>query len=260
MLLAIDVGNTNTVIGVFDGDNFITDWRIATVSTWTADDFFVTFKNLFEFEKSVFLEEIKDVIISSVVPATIAPLKEMAEKYFKAKPVVVDNKVNTGLKNLYENPAEVGADRIVNAAAAYKRYGGPTIVVDFGTATTFCYITSKGEYCGGIIVPGIKISMDALFQKAAKLPKIELIKPPTVIGKNTVNSMQSGILYGYAALVDGLITRMEKEVGKKCFVVATGGLAMLVAGESKKIKEINQMLTIEGLKIVYELNKKKKKT
>lgn len=257
MLLAVDVGNTNTVIGVFNGNEIIVDWRIATGTRWTADDFFVVYKNLFEFDNRIRLEEISSAVISSVVPATISPLTEMCRKYFNLSPLIVDNTVETGLKNLYDNPAEVGADRLVNAAAAFRKYGGPVIVVDFGTATTFCYISKSAEYCGGIIVPGIKISIDALFERAAKLPKVELIKPPKVIGKNTINSIQSGIIYGYASLVDGIIEKMENEISENPFVVATGGLADLIAPQSKKIKETNQMLTLEGLKIIYELNKKK---
>lgn len=254
MLLAIDVGNTNTVIGVFNGEDLIVDWRIATVSGWTADDIYVVYKNLFEFDDRVDSGEITDAVISCVVPAAIYPLTEMCEKYFKIKPLIVDNSVKTGLKNLYDNPAEVGADRLVNAAAAFSKYGGPVTVVDFGTATTFCYISKAGEYCGGIIVPGIKISIDALFQRAAKLPKVEMLKPPSVIGRNTINSIQSGIIHGYSSLVDGIIEKIESEINEKPFVVATGGLADLISDESKKIKETDHMLTLEGLKMIYKLN------
>ena len=190
-----------------------------------------------------------------MVHAPNSPLRERGEKYVNISPLIIDNSIKTGLKNLYDNPSEVGADRLVNAAAAYKKYGGPVIVVDFGTATTFCYISKEGEYCGGIIVPGMKISIDALFQKAAKLPKVEMIKPPRVIGKNTINSIQSGIINGYASLVDGIIRKMEAEIKEKPFVVATGGLAELISCESTSIKEVNQTLTLDGRTLRLEMNR-----
>jgi len=238
MLLVVDVGNTNTVIGVYDKDRLVVNWRITTKKDGTVDEYGVVFRDLFNFSSEVKFEMIDSMIISSVVPPIISPLVGMAEKYFNVVPIIVDSETKTGLRILYDNPKEVGADRIVNAVAAFKKYGGPTIVVDFGTATTFCSISKNAEYRGGIIVPGIMIALEALFQRAAKLPRIELKKPDRVLGKNTANSMQSGIIFGYAGLVDGLISRLEKELGEKSFVVATGGLAEVIASESKKIKNL----------------------
>jgi len=254
MLLVVDVGNTNTVIGVYDKDKLLKNWRITTKRDGTADEYGVIFRDLFNFSKEVKFEMIDSMIISCVVPPIINPLLEMAKKYFRIVPLLVDSEIKTGLKILYENPNDVGADRIVNAVAAFKKYGGPTIVIDFGTATTFCAISKKAEYLGGVIVPGIMIGIEALFQRAAKLPRIELKKPEKVLGKSTISSMQSGIIFGYACLVDGLVERLEDELQEECFVVATGGLAEFIASETKKIKEVSPFLTLEGLKLIFEIN------
>ena len=255
MLLVVDVGNTNTVIGVYDKDSLAVNWRIETKRNSTVDEYGIMFRTLFNFTKGLKVEMIDSMIISCVVPPIINPLLEMAGKYFGVTPIVVDSEIKTGLKILYENPREVGADRIVNAVAAFKKYGGPAIVVDFGTATTFCVISRNAEYLGGVIVPGIMIALQALSQSAAKLPRVELKRPEKVLGRNTKDSMQSGIIFGYAGLVDGLINRLEEELKEKYFVVATGGLAEFIASETKKIKEVSPFLTLEGLKIIYEMNK-----
>lgn len=254
MLLVVDVGNSNTVIGVYEKERLVATWRITTKKDGSVDDHGVIFRNLFHSSNEVRIEMVDSIIISSVVPLITPPLVKMAKKYFKVTPLIVDSEIKTGIKILYDNPKEVGADRIVNAVAAFNKYGGPTIVVDFGTATTFCSISKNAEYRGGIIVPGIMIALEALFQRAAKLPRVELKKPDRVLGKNTVSSMQSGIIFGYVDLVDGLISRIEEELGENSFVVATGGLAGVIASESEKIKEVYPALTLEGLKIIYEMN------
>lgn len=253
MLLAIDVGNTNIVLGVYNGVELKMCWRIYTNREQTDDEYGVLIRNLFQ-QNGLQAECIKAVIISTVVPTLRYPLEKMAEKYFHVSPLIVGPGIKTGLNILYDNPREVGADRVVNSVAAIELYGGPLIVVDFGTATTFDAISEKGDYLGGAIAPGISISMEALFQKAAKLPRVELVKPLKVIGKDTVSSMQSGIIYGFVGQVDGIVKRMIKEFPKKPFVVATGGLAGLIAKESETIEEVNYFLTLEGLRIIYNKN------
>jgi type III pantothenate kinase len=255
MILVMDVGNTNIVLGVYDEKKLIVHWRMATDKEKTSDEFGMFIVNLFKNEQ-LDMEEIEAVIISSVVPPIMYSLEHAIRKYLKVEPVTVGPGIKTGINIKYENPREVGSDRIVNAVAAYEMYGGPLIIVDFGTATTFCTINSKGEYLGGVICPGIKISVEALFQKAAKLPRIELVKPDTVIGRNTVASMQSGIVYGYVGKVDYIVRRIKKEMNEKNIkVIATGGLARLIASESETIDEINAFLTLEGLRIIYERNR-----
>lgn len=255
MVLVIDVGNTNIVLGVYDGKKLLVNWRMGTVWDKTSDEFGMFFMGLFNNEK-LDVGKIDAVIISSVVPPIMYSLEHAIKKYFKKEPITVGPGIKTGINIKYENPKEVGADRIVNAAAAYEIYGGPLIIVDFGTATTFCAITSKGEYLGGVICPGIKISAEALYNKAAKLPRIELVKPDAVIGRNSVSSMQSGIVYGYVGQVDYLVKRMKKEMKEENIkVIATGGLARLIASESETIDEINGLLTLEGLRIIYERNR-----
>jgi type III pantothenate kinase len=254
MLLAIDIGNTNVVLGVFDKEKLVENWRVGTNTQITPDEYAMIFKDLFGFVGLEF-KQITGVIISTVVPPLLPVMIEMSHKYFRLEPMVVTHEIKTGITMRYDNPKEVGADRIVNAAAAYKFYGGPIIIVDFGTATTFCAVTKSGEYLGGAITPGVKISAEALFQRASKLPRVELAKPAKVIGADTISAMQSGIIYGYAGLVDGIVERMKKEFSMEAKVVATGGLAELVSPETKTIQEIRPHLTLEGLHLLYEINR-----
>lgn len=256
MLLAFDVGNTNIVLGVYRGQTLLNYWRIATDKSKTSDEYGMLIHQLFQYE-GLSLKDIDDVIISSVVPPLMYSLQHMSYKYCKKEAMVVGPGIKTGMNIKYDNPKQVGADRIVNAVAAYEKYGGPLVIVDFGTATTFCAVSENGEYLGGTIAPGIKISSEALFQNAAKLPRVELIKPGHVICKNTVSSMQSGIIYGYIGLVDYIVKRMKQELGNhpNTRVIATGGLANLIASESETIDEVNGLLTLEGLRIIYERNK-----
>lgn len=255
MLLAIDVGNTNIVFGLYQKKRLIIHWRIETDKERTEDEYAVLLKGLLSLHNLKF-EDIKDVVISCVVPPLSPIIENLCRKYFSVVPLAIGPGIKTGIPILYDNPKEVGADRIVNAVAAYEKYGGPLIVVDFGTATTFDAVSQKGEYLGGVIAPGIGISMEALFEKTAKLPKVELVMPDTVIGRNTVSSMQSGAIYGYAGLVDRIVEEMKKELGEKVYVVATGGLVELIAPQSKTIKEVNLFITLEGLRIIFEKNKK----
>jgi type III pantothenate kinase len=253
MLLVIDVGNTNTVLGLYDDDDLVHDWRLRTVVDHTVDEYGMLIYNLYKNSK-VSPRAIKAIIISCVVPPMLHILEPLCKKYFNIKPMIVGPGIKTGMPIYYDNPREVGADRIVNAVAAFERYKGDIIVVDFGTATTFDYVSARGEYMGGCICPGIMISSEALFQKAAKLPRIEIIRPKTVIGKDTVSSMQAGILYGYASLVDGLVERIKGEVKSDPKVIATGGLAKIIASETKSIHVVDDMLTLEGLRIIYKRN------
>jgi len=254
MLLAIDIGNTNVVVGVFDKERLAANWRVGTNTQITPDEYAMIFKDLFGFAGMEF-GRVAGVIISTVVPPLLPVMVEMSRKYFRIEPMIVTHQIKTGITIRYDNPKEVGADRIVNAAAAYRLYGGPLIIVDFGTATTFCAVTKDGEYLGGAITPGIKISAEALFQRASKLPRVELVKPGKVIGADTVSAMQAGIIYGYAGLVDGIVDRMKKELPGSARVVATGGLAELVAPETRSIQDIRPQLTLEGLRLLYEMNR-----
>jgi type III pantothenate kinase len=254
MLLAIDIGNTNIVWGVFDGPKLLADWRVATDHSKTTDEYAILLLDLLRVE-GISPDRVDGVILSSVVPPLTPLFEELSETYLHCLPLVVSHELESGLTIKYTNPPEVGSDRIVNAAAAYRRYGGPLIIVDFGTATTFCAVTAAGEYLGGAIAPGLRISAEALFTRTAKLPKIELIRPKSAIGSDTVTSMQSGLIFGYAGLVDELVRRIQQELGQDCFVVATGGLAGLIAPESRTIREVQPHLTLEGLALIYALNR-----
>lgn len=255
MLLAVNVGNTNIRFGVYDNKKLIAHWKLGTNKEWTADEFGMYFVNLFHYEK-LNISDVEAVIISSVVPPIMFSFEHAIQRFIKKEPILVGPGIKTGINIKYENPRELGADRIVNAVAAYEIYGGPVIVVDFGTATTFNAISSKGEFLGGAICPGIKISAEALYQRTAKLPRIDLTKHDTVIGRNTSVSMQSGVFHGYVGQVNHLINRIKLEMKEDNIkVIATGGLAKFIASEAETIDEVNGRLTLEGLRIIYEKNK-----
>jgi len=252
-LLAIDVSNTHTKIGVYVGERLERHWRVRTEPDRTADEYGVTLIGLFQ-SSGADVADVSGVVVASVVPPMNATIDELAQRFFGCEPLHVGPGVKTGMPILYDNPKEVGADRIVNAVAAYERYQDACIVVDFGTATTFDCVSARGEYLGGVITPGLGIALEALYAKTAKLTKVELIKPPRVVGKNTVNAIQSGSIYGYVALVDGLVARIRGEIGAGARVIATGGLAGLVAPESQTIEAVDEFLTLEGLRLVHRRN------
>ena len=254
MVLVIDVGNTNIVLGIFDGKALLDHWRISTDRLRTTDEYGVLIRNLF-YANGVGAEAIQDIIISSVVPPVMPTLERMCQRYFGLVPLVIGPGVKTGMDIKYDNPREVGADGIVSAGATYEMYGGPVIIIDCGTATTFCAVDRKGVYLGGSICPGIGISTEALVQRTAKLPRIEVRRTDKVICRNTVESMQAGVFYGFVGQVDGLVARMQKELGSRAKVVATGGLAVIIAPEAKSIDVVEPMLTLEGLRIIYERNR-----
>ena len=256
MLLVIDVGNTNTVLGIYERERLVDNWRVWTERDRTSDEYGILMRSLFS-SRSIPLDKIEAISISCVVPPMLSMLLELSEKYFHQKPLVVEYGVKTGIPILTDNPSEVGADRVVNAVAAYHKYPRSLIVVDFGTATTFDYISPRGEYMGGAIAPGLGIASEALFIRASKLPRVELKRPETVVGKNTVQSMQAGIVFGYVGLTDEIVNRMKEEVGTDPKVIATGGLAPLIASESKSIEEVEEFLTLEGLRLIYEMNRKR---
>ncbi|HHY14255.1 MAG TPA: type III pantothenate kinase [Thermoanaerobacterales bacterium] len=254
MILVIDVGNTNTALGVYEGEELKYNWRVTTRQQ-TSDELGLILKNLFDCE-GIDRSKINSIIVCSVVPPLMPILERACAKHFGQWPLIVGPGTRTGINIKYDNPKEVGADRIVNAVAAYELYGGPAIIVDFGTATTFCAVNQHGEYIGGAISPGIKISTEALFTKAAKLPRIELDKPKSSIGRNTITSMQSGIVNGYIGLVEHMVNEFKNELeDSDAFAVATGGLGRLIGSECKNINEINPNLTLQGLRLIYEKNK-----
>lgn len=254
MLLVVDVGNTNTTLGLYEGKELVHHFRLESARERTVDEYHVLLVSLAQIAR-VTPSQINASILASVVPALSDTVVQAVKRAFGHDMLVVGPGIKTGMPILYDNPKEVGADRIVNAIAAHERVGGGVIVVDFGTATTFDCVSNRGEYLGGVIAPGIMISAEALFSRAAKLPRTEIVKPPRALGRNTVHSMQSGIIYGYVGLVDGMVERLVKEMGYPCTVLATGGLAPLLHAESTTIDEVDEFITLEGLRILYERNR-----
>jgi type III pantothenate kinase len=260
MLLAFDVGNTNIVMGVFEKGNLIQNWRLETHNNKSADEYGMVINQLFGYE-GIDTKDVSDVIISTVVPSTLYTLQHLSVKYFKRRAIVIGPGITTGLIVKYDNPKQVGADRIVNAVAALSKYGGPLVIVDLGTATTFCAVSEKWEYLGGSIAPGLKISSDALFEKTAKLPRVELEEPGRVICRNTIESMQSGLVYGHMGMVDYIVLRMKKELAayapasRPVRVIATGGVANMIDNGVASIDIVDKLLTLEGLQIIYEKNR-----
>ena len=264
MLLALDVGNTNTVLGLYQlsgqeggASELIASWRVTTHLNQTADEYGVLFLNLFAMQQ-LDVKQVIAIIISSVVPPIESTLRRVCERYFKLQPMFIEPGIKTGMPILVDNPAELGADRLVNDVAAFAKYGGPVIVVDFGTATTFDVVTLNGEYIGGVIAPGLGISADALFARAARLSRVDIKKPARVIGTNTITNMQSGLFYGYIGLVDGILERLIDETAlpdRKPRVIATGGLARLIVEDSKYIEVVDDTLTLDGLRLIYERNR-----
>lgn len=258
MLIVMDVGNTNTVIGVYQDDKLLSDWRIRTEKETTVDEYGILLRNLFLSQNMTWAPG-TDLAISCVVPPMLNTLDKFARRYLQTKPLLVGPGIKTGMPIYYDNPKEVGADRIVNAVAAYEQIKGSVIVVDFGTATTFDVVSRQGEYLGGVIAPGVMISCEALFLKASKLPRVEIFsKPKSIIAKDTISSMNAGIIYGYAGLVDGIVRRIKNAIKEPMAVIATGGLAGLIASETQSVDRVDEYLTLEGLKIIYYRNRPRK--
>ena len=256
MLLAIDIGNSNNVIGLFSNEKLLTHWRIRTEWNRTSDEYWVLIKEFIQLN-NVDTETIDEIIIACVVPPLIPVLKEMSNKYFSCDPIIVGPGIKTGMSILYKNPAEVGADRIVNSVAAYEKYRGPLVIVDFGTATTFDVVSQKGEYLGGAISPGVQLSLEALFKSAAMLPRVDMGEPESVIGKSTIESIHSGTVYGFVGMIDGMVLRIQEELQQKAQVIGTGGIVDLIASKTKTIDIIDPFLTLEGLKIIHRRNQGK---
>ncbi|MBW6411158.1 type III pantothenate kinase [Clostridium weizhouense] len=256
MILLVDAGNTNIVFGVYKDKKYIASWRISTDGNKTSDEYSIQIMQLFNLS-NLNPKDVKGIIVSSVVPNIMHSLENMLRRCFCEEPIIVGPGIKTGINIKYDNPKEVGADRIVNAVAAFEIYKKPVIILDFGTATTFCAVTGNGDYLGGCICPGLRIASDALFERAAKLPRVELEVPKKVICKNTVSSIQSGVLFGYIGQVEYIVKKMKEEMsnGEEPFVIATGGLANLIANETNVIDKVDSDLTLEGLKILYEKNK-----
>ncbi len=253
MLLAIDIGNTNITLGLYIGEKLGPSWRLATDHERMPDEYGILLINLFNHARAR-VEDITGVAMASVVPPLTGKFDQLCRTYLGRTPIIVDSHTRTGVRLRYEDPKEVGADRVVDAVAAHRLYGGPACVVDFGTATTFDAISPEGDYLGGAIAPGIGIAADALFHRTAKLPRVELLRPPSVIGRNTVHSLQSGLLFGYVGLVEGMVARFRAELGPSTKVIATGGLAELLATQAACIDVIAPWLTLDGLKIIYDMN------
>lgn len=254
MLLVFDIGNSNIVMGTYEGKKLLRHWRISTDRQKTGDEYGMLINSLFAYQ-NIRMEQVEAIIISSVVPPLMVPMIKMCERYFHIHPLVVGPGIKTGFRISYENPREIGADRIVNVAGAFEQYGGPLIVIDIGTATTFDVVAPNGDFLGGVIAPGLSSSADALFQRAARLPRIELVTPKRIISRNTVSGMQAGIIYGYVGQIDEIVRRMKKEMGyDEIKVVATGGYARMVSRESKTIDKIDHFLTLTGLRVLYERN------
>ncbi len=254
MLLLININNTNTMLGLYQNEEWIANWHIASDRAKLPDEYAMLLKSLFDFE-GLYWENISGVALASVVPPLTTSFVEMCQRFLKRDPLVVANDIKTGVKILTDYPAEVGADRILNALATHRLHGSPAIVVDFGTATTFDAVSADGDYLGGAIAPGLGIAAEALFSRTAKLPRIELVAPPKAIGRNSIHAMQSGLVLGYIGLIEGLVTRIRAELGGQAKVIGTGGLAPLLAKETKIIEIVDQMLTLEGLRLMYELNR-----